>query len=625
MKDLTLSFLNRLEGKFNGVNNLYLLFVSIGPVQDFISEARKAWDLWAGSYILSQITFRAMEPILKYYNCEDVIIYPQIAESPLYKLFKNNSVTANDLQFPSLPNHFLAVVDNLKILTDKICVSAKKYWDTLAESTHNLIPNMNKLWKSQIEDHFQVYWVAVPITLEELKSKGDYTKKHDEIQTLMESRKLTRTFIQWQGSQDFKCYQCGHREIIGSKDFWKDLTKKKEFNFKLKENEKLCAVCIIKRVAKASDILENLSPPQFDSTSDISSKPFREFLSTKESEEKVKGFVNSMNELCPIMGISEFKSISDVPGDWFYEEGLRLKALKKEFPSADEGKLKQGSENAIRSLKELAKEYKTSPSKYYVILMLDGDKIGKKISTLDINEQAELSRRIGELGNRIMPKIIHDSKGYPIYSGGDDLLAFLPLEKSVSSAFELRKAFENCLGNGFTSCASVVIVHHQDSLRRALEEARNGMIRAKNNFKRDSIVITLMLSSGTLITGGSKWNLPNDTPFTEFLTTLHKMMVLEKGPLGNQFIYDILKRLPAFYDKWNRVSKGMLESELKRLLDRHIPPKSTIRGNKTNLECVIQSIVSLADIRSLAINSEDNLSAILRISAFHARENLKEL
>lgn len=80
----------------------YLLNVSITPVQEFIAEARKTRDLWIGSYVLSFITFKALEPFIKNSACE--IIYPAYKELPFYKkLYMRENVSAEDFQVSSLP------------------------------------------------------------------------------------------------------------------------------------------------------------------------------------------------------------------------------------------------------------------------------------------------------------------------------------------------------------------------------------------------------------------------------------------------------------------------------------------------------------------------------------------
>jgi CRISPR-associated protein Cmr2 len=115
---------NRIDKIFRkiGDNNLALLLVSIGPVQEFIAEARKTRDLWAGSYLLSKVTFEAMTPVLDV-NGVEVILMPDIAESALYKRWfvdtgqVNKSIPRNPatMTYASLPNHFLAIIPDDKV------------------------------------------------------------------------------------------------------------------------------------------------------------------------------------------------------------------------------------------------------------------------------------------------------------------------------------------------------------------------------------------------------------------------------------------------------------------------------------------------------------------------------
>ncbi len=92
------------------MSNKYLLNVSIGPVQEFIAEARKTRDLWVGSYLLSRVTFEAMRPVLDDFG-DDAILLPHIIESAFYKVNSGNTVSPSNLQFSTLPNHYIAVVD----------------------------------------------------------------------------------------------------------------------------------------------------------------------------------------------------------------------------------------------------------------------------------------------------------------------------------------------------------------------------------------------------------------------------------------------------------------------------------------------------------------------------------
>ncbi len=641
------------------MSSKYLLNVSIGPVQEFIAEARKTRDLWVGSYLLSRVTFEAMRPILDDFG-DDAIVIPHIIESAFYKVNRGHTVSPSNLQFSTLPNHYIAVVDDnstsIAGLMDKVHKSVHNYWDSLSNKVHSLIDSTvnarfsgwSHLWKEQIEDHFHIFWVAIPIAPDSLN--GGYKDVYNAIQELMVERKLTRTFDQWKGSSAFKCPQCGHREVMGpsgnTNEFWDTLSGNNKISFRIKRGEKLCAICLVKRLAEEDDILKGLSKIPFESTSDISSKHFKSVLKGKYAEQKVCDFLADINKLCETIGKKTFSSVDKISGDLLYREGLSAKRLKKEFPAADKEALKIVSEKTRRSLEEICKEYKVSAEKYYAVLLIDGDKIGdiksgKGQDPFSINNQRDISKKIAQLGNKVMPEIIINNwNGYTVYSGGDDLLAFGPTENCFSTVEELRKAFSDGMGREVTCSASVVIVHHQASLRRALDEARKGLEQAKEVYGRNAIAITIILSSNTFIRGGCKWSLPvNDVQISfieDFLNPMARLISMNKDGLGVQFIYDILNELPAFYRyNGNKIelsgtSKDMFAAELERLFYRHIPKGSPVHGLQDFTSTLLEVILSLSDprylhqLKILHPNARENIESILRILSFIARQNIKE-
>jgi CRISPR-associated protein Cmr2 len=109
----------------------FLLF-TIGPVQDFIAEARSTRDLWSGSYLLSYLIGRTLSRIALDFGA-DHVIFPNLCDQPIIDLLLreelwNKVTTANGgnvfdalnyigsidgaqrLLTPSLPNRFLAVL-----------------------------------------------------------------------------------------------------------------------------------------------------------------------------------------------------------------------------------------------------------------------------------------------------------------------------------------------------------------------------------------------------------------------------------------------------------------------------------------------------------------------------------
>ena len=95
----------------------WLFKFSIGPVQRFIGEARTGRDLWTGSFLLSDLIFHAMVPVIERYG-PDCVVYPDLRGNPRVDcwLFEKDLETLPELcRSPStfaavLPNAFTAVL-----------------------------------------------------------------------------------------------------------------------------------------------------------------------------------------------------------------------------------------------------------------------------------------------------------------------------------------------------------------------------------------------------------------------------------------------------------------------------------------------------------------------------------
>ncbi|MEO0208234.1 MAG: type III-B CRISPR-associated protein Cas10/Cmr2 [candidate division WOR-3 bacterium] len=172
-----------------------ILIFTIGPVQSFISKARKTSDLWAGSYMLSYLTWKSMEPLVKEFG-PDVIIYPNLLRQPLcdlwlYRKFKNSPInTANIEEFKefmkrwnfnngdeeqlkkltiaNIPNRFVAIIpyDNCKAkmceieFKEEIMSLAEKVFEEIKD--YSLNDGLKDAIIDQLCDYFQVYWAILP-------------------------------------------------------------------------------------------------------------------------------------------------------------------------------------------------------------------------------------------------------------------------------------------------------------------------------------------------------------------------------------------------------------------------------------------------------------------------------
>jgi len=172
----------------------FLIF-TITPVQSFIATARKTSDLWAGSYLLSYLIYKAIEVIMEDYG-PDHITFPNLLGQPLvdrwlngkfkdkfqifeqdwYKRFKENSTSYEKLTIANFPNRFLAVVPYEKSkeiaenCQDSIAVNCQKAIEKAIDNLLDKIPNEinNKIenYKTKIKEnilaYIKPYWVVLP-------------------------------------------------------------------------------------------------------------------------------------------------------------------------------------------------------------------------------------------------------------------------------------------------------------------------------------------------------------------------------------------------------------------------------------------------------------------------------
>jgi CRISPR-associated protein Cmr2 len=102
--------------------------------------------------------------------------------------------------------------------------------------------------------------------------------------------------------------------------------------------------------------------------------------------------------------------------------------------------------------------------------------------------------------------------GAPVYTGGDDVLAFLPLHTVLACAKELAEQFRERLRpfpykEGLTPTLSVgiAVAHHLDALRDALNLARGAEKQAKAVDQKNALAIRVSKRSGEERTVVGPW------------------------------------------------------------------------------------------------------------------------
>lgn len=160
----------------------WLLKVGLSPVQAFVGQARTGRDLWLGSYLLADLSWRAMLPVVERYG-PDALLYPDLRGNPWVDHWLAGTCPAAVNQLvddPStfaatLPHTFVAVVPRggsshlaaIETLADECRARVAKRWDEIvgwvkswfgAQGCH-ASPDT---WQSADTPPVSVRWVAVP-------------------------------------------------------------------------------------------------------------------------------------------------------------------------------------------------------------------------------------------------------------------------------------------------------------------------------------------------------------------------------------------------------------------------------------------------------------------------------
>ncbi len=633
----------------------FLLF-TINPVQDFIKVARKTSDLWSGSYILSYLTFKAMEFIIDEYG-PDHIIYPNLLFQPLVdkkiieKLKDYVKDDVNKLQYneeklmiANFPNRFLAIIPFDVNIASKVEESFK---NAIHELSEFISQKLGFTSYEKIEEHllsyFQIYWAILPWT-DELDINSETKTSHEKaiqdyrflvslsndnelleivkfltenpayktttklgsvyslllvlVEKLLAARKSFRNPIKnlFYESDERKCTLCGEfNAIIKIQDLCKENRNYRSLINLIQENEHLCGVCITKRLFPLFADEKLGIKLKFPSTSEMAS------IGTKIINQNIDpDFIKKIQEIQQKINQNSFSvpklkcnPLFNIDGQWLIKENYDKKRIKREYGvEVDEDKLKE--------IKGDLEKYQINPSRYYAILMMDGDRIGKWLKgefNLTIEQSIHLkvveairkicpdiiykkhpnspsihqlfSRRLSHFALEEVKKVVEDEfYGKVVYAGGDDVLALLPIDSVFACAYKLQESFKSTLSSKATASTGITIVHYKYPLYLAIEEARLTEKLAKNEFNGNSFCIKVIKNSGEIRITGGKWRL--------IPRLLNIIKMFREGEVSSRFAYKILQLV----EEQIECDTCLFNIELKRIF------YNSSKGDKSNFDYI---------------------------------------
>lgn len=380
-----------------------------------------------------------------------------------------------------------------------------------------------------------------------------YPVTHSLVQTVLAASK-SRPMAVREPEPGIKCPVCGELEVlhnISSSEnsiageyenvadaFWKALSDRFGEST-VKSGEKLCAICSIKRFAPEAikktgetHILKQLFvSDKFPSTTEMATYEFRRKIKDAGilSDEKLElKLIDELHEKDNDYSEDVNKLLKDKTDEDNYYAILMMDGDKM-------GDLVNGSTIAAKWYDvlhpELVSRYKNGTLKEKLSLWKE---YLRKQRILSPALHATISESLGVFSLYAVPSIIKKHKGKLIYAGGDDVAAVLPLSSALSAADTIRKVYNMrfasissdgiCevfdkadgtapvflfLGNGkgISISAALLVCHHKQPLRGAIEEARRLLKEtAKDKTGRDAVAVRLKKRSGHTRDFTAKWN-----------------------------------------------------------------------------------------------------------------------
>jgi CRISPR-associated protein Cmr2 len=257
------------------------------------------------------------------------------------------------------------------------------------------------------------------------------------------------------------------------------------------------------------------------------------------------------------------------------------------------------------------------------------------------NRHLAISGALNDFSQLVVRHVVESEHlGRVIYSGGDDVLAMLPVVDLLPAMQRLRESYSGesadateinrdstkernrllckdgfaylngrlmrMMGKNATASCGAVIAHHQAPLAAVLRELRLAEKRAKNEGGRNAFSLTVIKRSGGALYLTDKWG--------EALDVLYKLIeFLRDDDVSRRAVYHTLEWLKDLPEP--QEAPDLLESMLAFQLNRQAGGQS----QTLNTEGLARRLVALAEKRSKVW-----LENFLTVGEFLARETRNE-
>jgi CRISPR-associated protein Cmr2 len=539
-------------------------------VQEFIAAARRTRDLWFGSYLLSEIS-RAVAKSVEADGRE--LIFPA------------SSAAEN------VANVILAelTTGEPKEVAAQAKLAAQKRWSDFADEAYEEASRVIRpeVWNEQVDDVIEFYAAWVPAT-------PDYKTDRQKLMRLLAGRKACRDFRPNPISVALpKSSLDGQRETVlrdGDRTAW---PKK----LRLSAGEQLDVVGIVKRLGCGNQPYPSVMRVAADS-----------WVRGNKNREKFKQLKTILGQLpddvLHRIDRERFPQFTDFPF-----EGIAV--YKNRHPQwREETSL---TEEQLRQVQQ-ALGHLSEPSPYLAVLVADGDKMGAAISALtSAKANRAFSQALAGFADEARTIVI-EHNGVLVYAGGDDVLAFLPVDQCLDCARHLRdkfvdllKPFKNDKGQSPTLSVGLALAHCMENLEDLLEYGRTAEKAAKNVAGKDALAVHLHKRGGAPIKIATRWETTPEQRLTRYAELIQCQALPSKLP------YDLKKLIEIYQaDGWPETARqqAMQKDALRIVADKQP------RAGRQYLPLVRNIVAALKEVSDLRQFCDELLIARQLAEAF---------
>lgn len=568
----------------------HVLLMSIGPVQDFIAQARRTRDLWFGSHLLSEVSKAAALALSRQPGAE--LIFPAL-DSGHEDLQPRDTIRDERGARPyNVANRILARVSGdpkqaagaaRDAARERLLGLADETFD--AERVQSLLmpdPETGSIEATRARARAQLdSLLEIHVLWTELSGHAGEARRRLEDE--MAARKTIQVFTPWREQRGglLKSSLDGSRETVLRQD-GRDGPVWRRYQIGLREQ--LDAVGLLKRTGGTS--------AQFIPVPNIGLGPWLE-----RAAERVPGRMRSLQHACKQPGFTRvrYRPGKDERADQVAEERTWIRAFSHDaqlfLPErwepyfADNGCRAAEGARFGREHVQPVLDRMPEPYPYVACVVADGDRMGNAIDRLageGLPALRRFSARLSGFAGQAHDIVERKHRGVLVYAGGDDVLAFVCVQDALSCARALHEAFSTTMSRAIaevgvpapapTLSVGIGVAHVLQSMGRILALGREAETMAKNEPQpngrtRDALAVRFERHSGALRAWHASWN---EDPCERLA---EDVALLRGGILSRGKVHEVagaLRRVPApgavgdDAERWRKVLCG----ETARILAR---------------------------------------------------------